>query len=153
MSELKLVALDEEDLAIVSAHLQDAVLKVADIAYLPRENRFAALLNRFNWTGVFAERDGNEPMTRHRAAIRVERVTAAQVQALDLTDKGRVLSLLAIQYERTAEDDPAGHITLYFSGGGAIRLAVECVELELRDMGGVWAASSQPQHPDDNSSD
>ncbi|MEO0809277.1 MAG: DUF2948 family protein, partial [Pseudomonadota bacterium] len=60
-----------------------------------------------------------------------------------------ILSLLAIQYQQTQDDDPAGYITLLFSGGGAIRLAVECIEMELRDLGGIWAASSQPQHAAD----
>lgn len=52
MDKLKLIALDAEDLAVVSAHLQDAVLKVADMAYLPREKRFAMLVNRFDWASV-----------------------------------------------------------------------------------------------------
>ncbi len=50
MPELKLIALDADDLKVISAHLQDAVLRVGDIAYLPRERRFAALGNRFDWT-------------------------------------------------------------------------------------------------------
>ena len=49
MSELKLIALDAEDLSVLSANLQDAVLRIADIAYLPREKRFAAIANRFDW--------------------------------------------------------------------------------------------------------
>ncbi len=146
MSELKLVALDLEDLNVISAHLQDAVLKIADIAYLAHEKRFAALMNRFNWPGTLDEASSDEPMTRHRSAFRIERVIRAQVQSLDLTQKDRVLSLLAIQYEQLKADDPYGYITLVFSGDSAIRLEVECIEMELRDLGGVWAASSKPEH-------
>ena len=61
---LKLVALDPEDLAVLSAHLQDAIAKVGDIAYLPKEKRFAMVLNRFDWTGA----DGNSPV-RRRAEV------------------------------------------------------------------------------------
>ena len=149
MSELKLIALDGEDLNVISAHLQDAVLKIGDIAYLPYEKRFAALVNRFNWVGALSKANGDDPTTRHRTALRIERITHAQTQNLDLQQKEEILSLLAIQYQQTQDDDPAGYITLLFSGGGAIRLAVECIEMELRDLGGIWAASSQPQHAAD----
>ena len=54
MAELKLIALDADDLAVISAHLQDAVLKVGDVAYLPREKRFAAMGNRFDWADALA---------------------------------------------------------------------------------------------------
>ena len=152
MSDLKLIALDAEDLSIFSAHLQDAVLKVADIAYLPQEKRFAALVNRFNWTGALGSTNTTEPMTRHRSAIRIEHVTKARTNGVDLKAKDQVLSLLAVQFEQLRDNDPAGHMTLVFSGGGAIQLDVECIEMELRDLGGVWAASSRPDHPDDNPS-
>ena len=148
MQDLKLIALDAEDLNIVSAHLQDAVLKVADIAYLPREKRFAVLVNRFNWSSAMVESSGDQAMTRHRCALRVERVTAARTQGLDLAAKDQVLSLLAIQFEQLRDDDPAGHMTLIFAGGGAIQLAVECIEIELRDLGGAWATKSRPDHTD-----
>ena len=149
MSELKLVALDSEDLDVISAHLQDAVIKVSDIAYLANERRFAALMNRFNWAGALERSDGDDPVTRHRTALRIERVLRAQTQRLDLQRKDQVLSLLAIQYEQLDKDDPGGHITLVFSGASAIRLEVEYIEMELRDLGGVWAASSKPKHAAD----
>ena len=57
MPELKLIVLDADDLAVISAHLQDAVLKVGDLAYLPAERRFAALGNRFDWADAL--RDGD----------------------------------------------------------------------------------------------
>jgi hypothetical protein len=148
MSELKLIAMDKEDLQVVSAHLQDAVLKVGDLAYLPSEKRFAALLNRFNWAAARSGGTDKGEMTRHRCALRFERVTGARTQMLNLEDKSRILSLLAIQFEQLREGDPAGLITLVFSGDAAIQLDVECVETELRDLGGAWAASSRPSHPD-----
>lgn len=159
MSDLKLVALDAEDLAVLSAHLQDAVVKVADMAYLPRERRFAALANRFDWTTAVeapakaedtakTAKRGKQPFVRRRSAIRFERVMAARVQGIDLKQKSRVLSLLAIQFEGKGAEDPAGAITLVFAGGSAIRLEVECIEAELSDLGAAWATKSKPRHPD-----
>lgn len=146
--ELKLIAMDDQDLQVISAHLQDAVLKVSDIAYLPQEHRFAALVNRFNWTTALGTATSSEPLTRHRSAVRIERITAARTQSIDLSAKDQVLSLLAIQFEQLREDDPAGQMTLVFAGGGAIQLDVECIEVELRDLGGAWATKSRPDHAD-----
>jgi hypothetical protein len=143
MAELKLIALDADDLAVLSAHLQDAVIQVADIAYLPKERRFAAIGNRFDWMAAAGSAEG---YARRRAAVRFERVLAAQVQAVDLKNKGLVLSLLAVTFEPTVA--PEGHVTLHFADGGAIRLHVECVEAELKDLGPVWQVEFKPQHPD-----
>ena len=143
MAELKLIALDADDLAVLSAHLQDAVLQVADIAYLPKERRFAAVGNRFDW---MAAAEAAEGCVRRRAAIRFERVLGAQVQAIDLSNKSLVLSLLAVTFEPTTA--PEGYVTLHFADGGAIRLHVECVEAEMKDLGPVWRVEFKPQHPD-----
>ena len=152
MPELKLIALDIDDLAVISAHLQDALIRVGDIAYLPAERRFAAIGNRFDW--VEALRDGKGPSSefmRRRAALRFERVIAAKVQGVDQQRKDAVLSLLSINFERgKAPEDPSGHIVLHFAEGGMIRLAVEYIEAELKDLGPVWRARSMPQHPDDD---
>lgn len=146
MSELKLVALDGEDLEILSAHLQDAVMQVGDLAYVAKERRFVALVNRFDWTT--ASKGG--PMRlyeRHRSALRFERVLSAQLLKVRLDAKDVVLSLLAISFEPT--DPPGGYITLTFAGGGGIRLEVECIEAGLADLGPVWKTASKPHHPDE----
>ena len=143
--QLKLIALDEEDLKIVSAHLQDAVLRVGDMTYLPKEHRFVAVSNRFDW----AETAGSGNSTanhRLRSALRIDRVVSAKVQGIDLLAKRNVLNLLAIQFE--PGDPPAGTITLTFAGDGAIRLDVECIEAGLTDLGPAWLASSRPDHGD-----
>ena len=149
MSEpLKLIALDSEDLAVVSAHMQDAVLTVADMAFLPHQRRFAALANRFDWEAA-AKADaarGKDGYMRHRAALRFERVTAAKVAGIDLKDKRRTLSILALQFEETAA--PSGTLTIVCAGDAAIRLEVECLEVELKDLGAVWSAKSKPDHGD-----
>jgi hypothetical protein len=148
MPDLKLIALDAEDLAVVSAHLQDAVLKVGDMIYRPREKRFAAVANRFDWAEALSgEAEKEKRYARRQSALRFERVLSAQVHGLDLGNKGAVVSLLAISFE--PGEPPEGHVTLQFADGAAIRLRVECIETELRDLGPVWEAKSRPVHPDE----
>jgi len=152
MPELKLIALDADDLAVISAHLQDAVIKVGDIAYLPKERRLAALGNRFDWADALKDAaTGKTSYARRRTALRFERVLSAKLQGIDLANKGAVLSLLAIGFEKGADpESPEGHVTLQFADGGAIRLHVECIEAELQDLGPVWRARSRPRHPGDD---
>jgi hypothetical protein len=148
MNNLKLIAFDAEDLAVLSAHLQDAVLKTGDIAYLPREQRFAFIANRFNWaTADLNDGEQRNCFERCRTALRFERVLGAKVQGLDLANKNAVFCLLAISFE--PGEPPAGHITLVFAGGGGIRLEVECIEAELMDLGATWRARAKPKHGDD----
>jgi len=150
MAELKLIAFDADDLSVMSAHLQDAVFKVADLAYLPRERRFAAIGNRFDWADALAgANSGSQEYMRRRAALRFERVLGARLQGIDVERKDTVLCLLAISYE--PGEAPEGDVTLHFANGGAIRLHVECVEAELKDLGPVWRVASMPKHPNDDS--
>jgi hypothetical protein len=157
MPDLKLIALDAEDLGVISAHLQDAVLRVGDMAYLPKERRFVAIANRFDWARAISAspgpRDGaNTGQERRRAGIRFERVNNAKVQGIDFKDKRAALALLAVTFEPTSGGDaPEGDVTLTFSGGAAIRLSVECVEAELKDLGAAWTATRSPEHPEDAS--
>lgn len=148
MSDLKLVALDKDDLSVLSAHLQDAVIRVGDMAYLPRERRFAAVLNRFDWESASASSSyASAGLERRRTGLRFERVLEAKVHGVNLKDKSAALALLAIVFEpKGGSEGVAGDVTLTFSGGAAIRLSVECVEAELKDLGAVWAAKRTPRH-------
>jgi hypothetical protein len=149
MPDLKLIALDTEDLNVLSAHLQDAVLRVADMAYLPKERRFAVILNRFDWQTA-ATPQPSAGLERRRAGLRFERVLGAKVHGIDLSDKTASLALLAVTFAPSgAPEEVAGDVTLTFSGGAAIRLSVECVEAELKDLGAVWAAKRAPHHGQD----
>jgi hypothetical protein len=142
---LKLIALDAEDLAVVSAQLQDAVVKVGDLSYQPGLRRFLAVLNRFDWLGaVAADRQPGTTYERRQCVLRFERVDKAQMQQLQLDAKNDVLELLAVAFTET--DAPSGYVTLVFAGGGAIRLEVECLEAELKDIGPAWRTKSLPQH-------
>ena len=113
-----------------------------------RERRFAAILNRFDWATVAAEQPGMKlrprRYSRRRCALRFERVRGAKLLGIDLADRSRVLSLLTVQFEPTTA--PAGFIVLVFADGAAVRLEVECIETELRDLGGAWRTKAKPDH-------
>lgn len=147
VDELKLVALDRDDIAVVSAHVQDALLRVGDILWRPREHRFVMVLNRFDWIAAADAKpdDGHTPDYRRcRTALRFERVLNCKCRGIDQSDKEARLNLLAVEFGE--ETPPAGAVTLTFSGGGVIRLEVECLEVELADLGEVFAASTCPDH-------
>ncbi len=139
---LKFVVLDEEDLEVVSTHLQDAVVKASDVLWRPQEHRVVVALNRFDWEHA----DGPQ-FQRRRSALRFERVLACKCKALDPSENDAVLNLLAVEFAET--DAPGGVVTLSFSGGGTLRLDVECLEGELADLGPTWTAAARPNHPAD----
>ena len=141
MELLKLVALDTDDLEIVSAHLQDAVVSVGDVRWRPAENRLVIGLARFDWEGA---QTGEPDYQRRSTALRFERVSSFKCRNVDCCDKSVMLNLLAVSFEET--NGPAGAVTLTFSGGAALRLEVECLECELADLGPIWTATCCPAH-------
>ena len=141
MDLLKFVVLDEEDLEVVSAHVQDAVVKASDVMWRPREKRVVVALNRFDWEGA---QNGDPEYRRRRAALRFERVLSCKCRQVDPAGRDAVLNLLAVEFAET--DAPAGVVTLTFSGGAALRLEVECLEAELADLGPTWTATGCPAH-------
>lgn len=153
MQDLKLVALDKDDLSVISAHMQDALIRVGDIAYLPKEKRFATLANRFDWEKAFSsqlDKRGRRKNERRMTGLRFERVLGAKLQGIDLNDRKATLALLAMTFAPDPDaEKPGGEVTLTFSGAAAIRLEVECLEVEMKDLGAVWAAKIAPHHPDE----
>ncbi len=143
---LRLAAIDDEDLAVLSAHVQDSVLKVSDIAYLPRERRFALGMNRFTWEKLDEDAPRRKPdeFERRRAALTFDRVTHVRATGVDRAKPETVLELLAIQF--VATDEPSGLVTLVFAGGAAIEIGVEVIEARLADLGPAWATASLPKH-------
>jgi hypothetical protein len=145
MDELKLIALDKDDIEIVSAHVQDALVKVGDILWHPHEHRFVMALNRFDWMAAADAKSVAKPDYRRcRTALRFERVLSCKCRNLDQSDKAARLNLLAVEFSE--HNSPAGIVTLTFSGGGVIRLDVECPEAELADLGEVFTAAICPDH-------
>ena len=144
METLKFVALDQEDLEIISAHLQDAEVKVANVHWRPNERRLVLGLDRFDWLAAYAEQP---ELRRCRSALRFERVLACKCRHVDPAGKDTVLNLLAIEF--TPSDPPAGAVMLTFSGGATLRVEVECLEAELADLGPSWVTTVRPAHLED----
>lgn len=144
MKILKLMALDKEDLSVLSAYMQDAVVKAADFDYRPGERRFVLAGNRFAWEEVDGKR--RRGFERRRTAVHFDRVSSVRSRGFDRRDGDQVLSLLAINFV-PHEEAPAGTIELIFSGDAAIELAVECIEAQLSDLGAAWETRFKPAHP------
>ncbi|ACL59785.1 DUF2948 family protein [Methylobacterium nodulans] len=140
MELLKLAALDPDDLAVISAHLQDAVLRVGDLAYLPKERRFALVAHRFDWEAP----EGAAPR-RRLTGLHFDRVLSVRCRGISREAPDTALELLAITFD--PGEAPSGTATLVFAGGAAIRLELECVEASMKDLGPVWEAESRPVHP------
>jgi hypothetical protein len=138
MELLKLVALDAEDLSVLSAHLQDAIVKVSDLAFLCDQNRFALVARRFEWEGPRAE------PRRRLCGLHFERVMGCRTRNIDRSRPDEVLELLAITFE--PDDAPGGMATLVFAEDKAIQLKLECLEAQMKDLGPVWAAKERPVH-------
>jgi hypothetical protein len=137
---LRLHALDSEDLALLSAHVQDALVRVGDIAYLPARRRFALVGSRFDWA---AELEGR--LERCRTGLHFEGVQRVRCARISRQQPDVILDLLAVTFEPGPEA-PGGTIRLTFAGGAAICLDVECVEAQLCDIGPRWKTATRPAH-------
>jgi len=139
MEPLKLIALDKDDLEVMSAHLQDSSIKVSDVFWLPKEKRLVLGVDRFDW---LAANEAKE-FRRCRTGLRFERVYSCKCRGIDPADKNAVLNLLAVDFVES--DAPGGEVILTFDGGAALRLRVECLEAEIADIGPTWTCDC-PQH-------
>lgn len=142
LSGLRLIAEDSDDLDVISAHLQDAVTLVRDIAYLPSARRFAMVVNRFRWEGVGAAR--SHGLSRVRAGLHFDNVLKVQTRYIAQDRPEGVVNLLAIRFAEL--EAPSGIVTLSFSGGAEIRLEVEALEAHLKDMSLTWETTNLPDH-------
>ena len=133
---LQLLAQDVDDLAVLSAALQDAVLKVGDIAFEARAHRLTIGLNRFRWEGDRRE--------RVRSALQLGGVLKAEARKVRRDRKDGVLELLALDFE--AGEVPGGFLTLRFAAGGELRVHVECIDAVLVDVSTPWPTRSAPSH-------
>jgi hypothetical protein len=136
---LGLIAMDAEDLAVLSANLQDAVVRVGDIAFLPRSRRFAFLACRFDWV---AAEEGR--MERCQTGLHFDHVDNVALTGFSQADSHIMLNLLSILFEPT--EPPGGIVLFTFSGGAAIRLFVECLDAQLHDLGPRWTTHRKPGH-------
>jgi DUF2948 family protein len=127
---LKLIALDADDLAVISAHVQEARVQAADIIWRQDEKRLVIGLNRLDWEQTLA---GEASPRRLVAALRFDRVLACKSRNIDPKAEEALLELVGIEF--CPGEAPGGCALLLFSHGGALRLDVECLECELTDLG------------------
>ncbi|MBV8662430.1 MAG: DUF2948 family protein [Hyphomicrobiales bacterium] len=136
---LKLVALDREGLGVISAHAQDSCLRRSEMVYLPKQKRFLVSAMRFDWA---AAKEGVSE--RVGSVLRFDRVLRVSHLGLAGRDDNATLNLLAVTFETT--DPPSGMVLLAFADGAIVRLEVECLEAELRDIGPRRPAHECPGH-------
>lgn len=136
---LRLKAESPEDLTVIAAILQDAVGRVGDAAFLARKRRFAAVLNRFRWEDQAPSR-----AERVRVGLTVEHVLSARALGFDPTDRAKVYAVLDMAFDPAG--DGAGTVRLILSGGAQVALAVEALEVSLRDLSQPWPAGGTPDH-------
>jgi hypothetical protein len=126
----RLIALDADDLAVISAHVQDAKVQAADIIWRQAEKRLVVGMNRLDWDQTLK---GETEPRRLIAALRFDRVLSCKSRNISLDAPETVLDLLGIEFHPA--NPPGGSAVLMFSNGGALRLDVECLECELADLG------------------
>jgi len=144
---LKLRAVDAEDLAVIAACLQDAIVPVAEIGYLPQERRFVMVVNRFKWESADRPRppdpgpshDDEAPYERTICALRFEGVTGVRCRNLDLSQRQRLLSLLTLSVS-------ADGLELVFAGHVELRLTASPWLCCIEDLGEPWPTSRRPHH-------
>jgi hypothetical protein len=161
---MKVRARDAEDLAVVSACLQDALVNVREMKFLPNERRFVFIANRFRWElgAAVSERpstgstraaeidatfsgddDDHAHYQRTHCGVCFERVHAVKSKGLKGAFSPRFLELLAVQAE-------PGAILLCFAGAATVRLEVEAIRCYIEDLGEAWPTAWRPAHPVDD---
>ncbi len=135
-ARLRLLAEDAGDLAILSAALQDAVLKVGDIVLEANARRLTLTVNRFRWEAA--------PRQRVRAALQVGGVLGVGTRKIRRDAKEAILELLKVSFE--PGEAPGGRIVFTFAGGGDLKAEVECVDAILADISDPWPTPRRPEH-------
>jgi hypothetical protein len=142
MKPLRLLAEDADDLKIISAALQDAVIKVGDISYEPVSRRLTLAGNRFCW-----ECEGPKGGERVRTALQLGGVTKVQARGIRRDSNDALALLLAVDFEASgAKEDPSGAVVFRFAGDADLRAEVECVDAILADVSTPWPTPRKPGH-------
>jgi len=144
---MRILFQDTEDLTVVSALLQDALVRVGDIVRTAHTRRFAFVANRFCWDAVKRPLGVLPPMgpfKRVDAGVHFDGVIDVKVQGVTLGETERVLELLTIEF--TPGEPPGGVITLAFAGGATLAVQVECIEGGLADVGEPRQTAYMPRH-------
>lgn len=151
-AELRLRAEDAEDLAVISACLQDALVAVRDLAYDRDARVFVLVANRFRWEAGTTRVGAGSAFERTLCGVAFEAIEGVVYRGFHRSEEDRILSLLAIRPVPGAETEPqGGAIDLEFAGGATIRLTTAAISCRLRDLGEPWPTRWQPGHPLDPS--
>ena len=138
---LRLRAEDADDLAVISAVVQDALISVKDLSYDRAGRRFTLVANRFRWETKGNGADGEAAYERTVCAVTFEDVQGVSYRGFRRRDEDRILSLLAIRPKETP-----GAIDLEFSGGATLRLAISTINIYATDLGEAWPTVWEPDH-------
>jgi hypothetical protein len=134
---LKLKAQDVSDLEIISAQMQDALIRVGDIKYDSKRRQFALIANRFAW-------DAHPAKERRRTGLDFDHVMSVKRKGFDQSQRDTILSLLSISFTET--NAPAGRVGLIFSAGHSLQLDVEYLDCWMKDLGAAWTSENIPSH-------
>jgi len=150
---LKIIARDAEDLAVVSACLQDSLIPLNEMRYLPQERRFIMVANRFRWEraakpsqeptpgkdATFESDDDFGSQQRTNSGVCIDRVLSVRSRNIDRGRPDDFLSLLSVQLDGNS-------LSFLFAGGGVIQVEIEALALYLSDLGTAWPTQWQPDH-------
>ena len=139
---LKLIAKTEEDLRVLSAHLQDSIASVSDVANLKKNKIFLMQLNRFMWEDV--EKGVFRKNNRIRTILKFENVLDVLAKNIDQQKKNKFLDFLAIETNITPDNNY--EMKIIFAGDSIIRIIVEAIEVTLDDQGEAWNTKNKPKH-------
>ena len=142
VQNLKLIAKTDEDMRVISAHLQDSIVKTSDIANLKKNKIFLMQLNRFMWEDV--EKGVFRKNKRIRTVLKFENVLKATSKNVNQKKNDRFLDFLAIEMFKMP--DKNFEMNLIFSGDVVIKLVVEAIEVTLDDQGSPWESKNKPRH-------
>ena len=141
-SNLKLISKNQEDIKVISAYLQDSIVKVKNMAFLKKNRIFVMILNRFMWEDV--EKGFFRKNKRIKSAVRFEEVIKVKSQNVNQKNKNKSLELLAIKSTKNIDENY--NIKIFFSGGSLITMIAENIDVILNDFGETWNTKHTPVH-------
>ena len=139
---LKLNATSDEDLRVISAHLQDSIVQVKNIVHLKKNRILLIQFNRFMWEDV--ERGVFRKNKRILSILKLDNVAGVYSKNLNQKNQERFLDFLAIETKLLS--DKSYEIKLNFAGGILIKINVEVIECFLEDLGEPWETKNKPKH-------
>lgn len=145
--KIRLMALEEMDLSVISALMQDAIGKTSEVAWLRERRIFALVVNRFRWEDAEAAKADGRSYERVRSGLHVENVTSVKFRGFDVKHGQEVFDILGITFQ--PDDAPGGTVHIECAGGGCFAVTVEALDVRMSDMDTFWQSKTLPRHEDD----